>query len=439
MIGMRYLLLRLFLCTFFLFLTASTALGARTINIGVIGSMKFEYGQELWNGAVMAADEINNRGGVRVGQKRMKIKLIKANSNESLNVAYATNTMEMLFFRNDVDFVVGGFRSEAVMAMQDIAMDHKKIFISIGAALPELCKRVAQNYPRYKYYFRGGTFNSNYLGKACFLQLSHVAQLLREKLNIKTVKVAIAAEKTGWVKGMISASKKNFPLMGLELAGVFHVSPVATDVTSEIKAIAKSGAPLIFTLFSSNVGSAFVADAADLKLPAAMVGINVEAQKSDFWKTTGGKAEYVMSTTAFTKGVEITKHTMTFVTNYVKRYGKIPTYNASTYTAIAYTIVPAIEQAGTLNADSLVRIIENRKYETPHGFYAYDKDELGRHMHDVKFGADYAMLLAGQWQNGELKGVWPNNYVERPGAQPLTYKGIVDYKIPPLVIAEHQR
>lgn len=438
MFNKRNLLLGLFIPAIFLILSTPAAQGARTINIGVIGAMKFDYGQELWNGATMAADEINKRGGVRVGRKRMNIRLIKANSNEFLNVAYATNTMEMLFFRNNVDFVVGGFRSEAVMAMQDVAMDHRKIFISIGAALPQLCQRVAQNYNRYKYYFRGGTINTKYLGKACFMQLSHVADLMRAKLNKRTIKVAIVAEKTSWVEEIITASQKNFPKMGLELTDVLRISQFATDVTSVIKTIGKSKEPIVFTLLSSNAGIAFVNQVAENNLPVAMVGINVEAQKGDFWKLTEGKAEYVMTTSAFCKGVEITKLTKNFVQNYLKRYGKLPTYNAGTYTAIANTLVPAIEQAGTLDPDILVRVIENRKYETPYGLYAYEKDELGRPLHDIKFGAEYAMLLGVQWQNGKLKGVWPNKYVDKPGAKPLTYEGIKNYKIPPIVISEYQ-
>ena len=93
----------------------------------------------------------------------MKIELVKADSNEFLNVTDATNAMERLMTQDKVDFVVGGFRTEAVLAMQDIAMDYKKIFIGCGAAHPELCPRVAKDYKRYKYLFRGTPFNSNFL------------------------------------------------------------------------------------------------------------------------------------------------------------------------------------------------------------------------------------------------------------------------------------
>lgn len=433
----RYLIL--LSVSVFLFSLTCRTFAKDTINIGVIGAMKYSHGQETWKGATMAADEINKRGGVRVSQKRMKIKLLRADSNESSNVQNAANMMEILCFNNKVDFIVGGFRSEAVMEMQDVAMDYQKIYISVGAALPELCNRVAQNYNRYKYYFRGGTFNSYYLAKGCFLQLHYVAEKLRKELGVKNIRVAIAAEKAGWVDAMIEASKKYFPQMGLELAGVFLSSAVATDVTPEIRAIANSGAELVFTLFSSNVGIAFVSQAADLKLPAFMAGINLEAQRLNFWKLTGGKADYLVSMASYCPNVEINKSTKPFLENYMKRFGQLPTATAESYTAIAITLVPAIEQAGSLDPDLLVSIIENREQETPRGSWVYEKDELGRHLHDIKFGSKYALSLGIQWVDGQMKGIWPNKFIEAPGEQPLTYKGVVDLKIPPLVLTAHKK
>src|SRR4030043_2488716 len=146
----------------------TTAFG-QEIKIGVIGPMKFVQGIGHWNGAVMAADEINAKGGVKVGNKMMKIKLIQADSNEFLNVTDASNAMERLITKEKVDFVVGGFRTEAVLVMQDIAMEKKVIFIGCGAATDEICNRVAKNYNTYKYWFRGSPFNSPFLGKTSFI------------------------------------------------------------------------------------------------------------------------------------------------------------------------------------------------------------------------------------------------------------------------------
>ncbi len=422
-----------------LLLTYSHSLGKDTINIGVVGAMKYNHGQDIWNGAMMAADEINQRGGVLVGRDRMSVQLIKVDTNETMNVENATNMMELLCFHNQVDFVVGGFRSEAVLHMQDVAMDFKKIYISIGAAIPELTHRVAQNYTRYKYYFRGGTFNSFDLGKGCLLQINHIVERLRRKLGNRTLKVAIAAEKSSWVEPLIGAAEQKFPKMGLELVGVFRTSPVADDVSPEIRKIIKSKAPLVLLLFTSDVGVTFVTQAADLQLPALLAGINLEAQRSSFWNLTNGKADYLISIGAFCPGVQANRLTGPFVDTYMKRFGQMPTVTTDSYSAIAFTLVPAIEQAGSLDSDLLVNVIENREYETPLGKIAYEKDELGRHLHEPKFGADYALTIGLQWIDGQMKGVWPNKYIEKPGDSPVTYEGVVNLKIPPLVLKTHNK
>jgi branched-chain amino acid transport system substrate-binding protein len=249
---------------------------AQDIKIGVIGPMQFVQGKGHWNGATMAAEEINAKGGIQVGKKKMKIQLIQADSNEFLNVTDATNAMERLMTKDKVDFVIGGFRTEAVLAMQDIAMEHKKVFIGVGAAHPQLCERVAKNYNMYKYFFRGTPFNSTYLVRTSFIQAGAAAADLKQTLNVPKLKVAVVMEKAVWVDPMIPAAEATFPKMGMEIAGVWRPSPVATDVTAELSAIQRSEANIIFTMFSSSVGIPFARQAGELKIPAVQVGINVE-------------------------------------------------------------------------------------------------------------------------------------------------------------------
>src|SRR4030042_4506860 len=253
------------------------AWGAKTIKIGVIGPMKFVQGIGHWNGAVLAAEQINARGGVQVGDKKMLIELVQADSNEFINVTDATNAMERLVTQDRVSFVGGGFRTEAVLAMQDIACEHKVIFIGCGAAHPQLCTRVAENYDLYKYFFRGTPFNSTYLVKTAFIHLDYVADQLKKNLNISKLKVAVVAEKAMWADPMVTACEKAIPAKGMELAGTWRPSATATDVSAELSAIQRSGAQVIFTIFSSSVGIPFARQAGELKIPAVQGGITWRA------------------------------------------------------------------------------------------------------------------------------------------------------------------
>ena len=86
-------LLVILLVSFVVMAFCFPARGAKKIKIGVIGPMQFVQGKGHWNGALMAAEEINAKGGVQVGDKKMEIELVKADSNEFLNVTDATNAM----------------------------------------------------------------------------------------------------------------------------------------------------------------------------------------------------------------------------------------------------------------------------------------------------------------------------------------------------------
>jgi len=415
------------------------AYAAKVIKIGVIGPMKFVQGKGHWNGATMAAEEINAKGGIQVGNKKMKLEVIKLDSNEFLSMTDATNAMELAITRYKVDFLVGGFRTEAVLAMQDIAMDYKKIFIGCGAAHPELCIRVAEDYKRYKYFFRGTPFNSRYLVKVCFIHMATVGGIMKKVLGIPKIKVAIVAEKAVWVEPMVAVTKKFLPKLGMELVGIWRPSAVATDVTAELSAIQRAGAHMVFTTFSSSVGITFARQAGELKIPAAMVGINVEAQKDGFYEATERMGNYVMTMNTYARGVEVNELTKPFVTRYIKRFGEVPTYTTATYDAIIYNLAPVIEQAGTLDADKLIPIMENREYMVPSGNVKYSKDAQGRHLHDLTWGPGYLTSLGVQWQDGKLKGVWPNRWKAAKGAPEITYKGIVPYKIAPWIIKEYKK
>jgi branched-chain amino acid transport system substrate-binding protein len=411
--------------------TNASMVTAKTIKIGVIGPMNFLQGKGHWNGALMARDTINTAGGVQVGSKKMKIELVKADSNEFLSMTDATNAMELILTRNKVDFVVGGFRTEAVLAMQDIAMDYKTIFLGCGAATKIICDRVGEDYDRYKYWFRITPFNNINLARTNFIHLATVGGIMRKALGIQKPKVAIVGEKQAWVEAMIKASEATIPKLGLELVGVWRPSQTATDVTAELSAIQRSDAHIVFTIFSASVGVTFAKQVGELKLPLVQVGINVEAQKDGFWEATGGMGNYVMTMNTYARDVEYNKFTKPFVDSYIQRFGEVPTYTADTHSAILM-LAESIKRAGSLDSDKVVSELEKWNEEGTAGKIKFDKN------HDPMWGPGYLTSLGVQWQDGKLVGVWPNKWKAAENAPEITYKGIVPFKLHPWMIEKYK-
>src|SRR3954464_12492103 len=102
----------IFACS--LALAAPFALAQSSIKIAILGPMAFAQGENHWAGAELARDEINKGGGISVAGKKKQIELVRVDTNEIQSVTDATNAMERAITRDKADFVIGGFRSEAV-------------------------------------------------------------------------------------------------------------------------------------------------------------------------------------------------------------------------------------------------------------------------------------------------------------------------------------
>jgi branched-chain amino acid transport system substrate-binding protein len=382
-----------------LFAAAPAALAEDSIKIAVVGPMAFAQGENHWAGAELARDEINKQGGISVGGKKRKIELVRVDSNEIQSVPDATNAMDRAITREKADFVIGGFRSEAVLAMQEVAMDYKKIFLGCGAADAKLGANVEKNHDRYKYWFRVAPLNSPGLGKTLFAVLGSIAGQIRADMKKETPKVAILAEKVMWTDAIVKAAQANLPKMKMEVVGLWQPSPVATDVTAELAAIERAGADMVFTALSGPVGIVVGRQMGEKKMKAVAFGINVEAQKDGFWQATAGKGNYVATLDTYAE-VEMTPKMIPFVKAFKARYNKSPTYNAGTYDAIDL-LKTAIEKAGTIDADKLVPILEQTNYVGTGAVLEFDKS------HDPVWGIGKDTGIAVQWQNGKKVPFWP--------------------------------
>ncbi|HEX9896560.1 MAG TPA: ABC transporter substrate-binding protein [Dehalococcoidales bacterium] len=410
---------------------------AKTIKIGVIGPMQYVQGEHHWFGATLARDEINAAGGITITvtdengkthEETYQIELIKADSNEMSSPTDAASAMTRLITVDKAQFVIGGFRTEAVYPMMDVAMDNKTIFLGCGAATKELCmKAVGDGYERYKYWFRVTPFASDKLVSNSLETLATAGAIMKAGLGIEgKIKVAILAEQATWADAMVAAYQAYVPKYGMEVVGTWRPSATATEVTAELTAIQKSGAHIILTIISGPVGIPFARQLGELQIPVASVGINVEAQKDGFWEATNKFGAYETTLNTYAKGVAQTPKTVPFFEAFVKANGETPTYCAGTYDAI-YLLKEAIERADSLASDAVVVELEKTDYQSTSGRIVFiGKDQPTPH--DVTYGPGYVTGIAIQWQNGEMKCVWPWNWKD------IKYEGTVQWQIPDRVL-----
>lgn len=419
-------------------LPACAAPKVDVIKVGVIGPMKFMEGENHWNGAVLARDEINAAGGVNLNGKKYQIELIKADSNEILNPTEAASAMERLITVDKPDFIVGGFRTEGVLPMQEVAMDYKKLFFNCGAATRALQAKVETNYDRYKYFFKVTPYNEYFLVATDFKMLSMVGDILKRDLGItEPLRVAVVAEKLTWADAIVTTAQANIPKMGMVVTGTWRPSDTATDVNAELTAIAATNPHIIFATFSGPVGVTFGKQAGEMQIPACIVGIVVEAQKQGYWEATGGKGDYVFTLNTYARGVAVTEKTLPFFAKYEKQFGQFPSYTAATYDAV-HMMKGTIENAQSLDPVVLIPLIEKSEFLSTAGLIKYypvgPDTKAPACPHDIMYGPGLTTGVATQWQKGELKGVWPAKGIGSGGFEKIDYSGIVPYMIPPAVI-----
>lgn len=413
-----------------------------SIKIGVIGPMQYPQGKHHKYGAELAVEEINEQGGV-LG-KKLKLVVVDSGEMEEVN----TLPIEKMLSEHNISLIVGGFRTEAVLAMQDVAMNNKKIFLGCGASDDDLCQRVLDNYAKYKYWFRVTPTNSTSLWITDARGLGTFGAIIKGTLRQLGItdkpKVAILAEQADWADGIVAAAQYYIPLenpllggLNMSVVDTWRPLPTATDVDAELSAIEAAGAHIIFTALSGPVGITYAKRWGELEIPAASIGINVEAQKKGFWDATNGEGNYetTMNTYAWTN---ITKLTKPFLNKFNETYGEWPTYNAGTYDAI-YLWAEAVTRAGTLDSDKVVEELENTGKvggkqhfrDADEGVGTGNPKLMFNDAHDVVYGPSYALGLFTQWQNGTLECVWPMGI-------PASYPNLAtaSYTIPPWALEE---
>jgi len=352
------------------------------IDIAVAGPLSFIQGRDHLAGAEMAMDEINDDGGVNVGGTPYGIRLVEVETNEILDTSGVTGETALTAVIDSVDFVVGGFRTEAVDHYRDVAMDEGVIFFDCGAASNELQESVLLDYDTYKYWFKATPYNGTFLFLNMLKQVGSIASTIKAATNRTTVTAACIVENAEWTGGF---KYKLAPYLVASLglcvtASVQYPDSDATDLSAELTAIkSECGGvdPMItVTVLSGPPGKAYGMQQPTYLPNTFTAGINVEAQDIDYHHDTGSQYHCEMDT--WTEDVALTDTTVEWFDNYVAETGRYPCYCAATYDVL-YTLKAAIEDEGLNTADIILWLedLENAQTGTASKTGYYPMPALG--------------------------------------------------------------
>jgi hypothetical protein len=264
------------------------------------------------------------------------------------------NLTEMI---EDVDFILGGSRAEAVEVYRDVAMENGVIFIGCGAAAEILQHSVVDDYAGYRFWFKGTPYNEYFLGQSVVRALGGVATKLRQEMGVEayyTLNATIVADNLDWAYRQVMAIGELPEDINVNLiAGPYWVDPTGSTVQMQnvLTTIASLDPQFIIPVFSAGAGAIYDALRASSVPNAMSVGINKLAQLKSPWAASLGNSPgenqpacaYEVILDSWAEGLEQTDKTAAFLDLYMAYSGgEYPLGNAATYDAL-FCLKAAIE------------------------------------------------------------------------------------------------
>jgi len=339
-----------------------------TVKILIAGPMTMTQGTDMWAGAELAANQINDAGGVSVNGTPYDIELVKVETNEVAVYDQAGILLQSAIDDNlDAQYIIGGFRTEGVEYELPVAMSNNITMFITGAASYDLLAKCpiypyVPAYGGYQYAFRGTPFNDVFLLANSFMMLGMVA--MKVAAEGVTPRVGVFAESLSWADPIVEGAETLIPALagiyGWELGVVKRVSDTAssTQVDSALNAMEADEDNIIWTVTSGTVGTTFSLRKGQLDIPAIAVGINVQAQAPDFWTDSLGGCAYEIVMGTWAEGVVESTQTLDFLSDFQTEYGHFPMYTAASYDVLK-VLATAMHEVGSVDNEDLISWYED--------------------------------------------------------------------------------
>jgi branched-chain amino acid transport system substrate-binding protein len=375
------------------------------IKIGTLSQEQDEiYGITIPNGARVAAEEINENGGV------LGTELEVVGRDTENDPQRAQSLYRELVLQEEVDVVLGPVGSESAINLLSTVAEQEVLTINTGAGTEEVCQAVGEDYERYKYQFSTGPLNGYYQGVN---MLDFVEAYFP---NLPWDSVAYVSEGRAWSEAQHEMiSEELADIVDMEVTEIIRYSSDTEDFTSIYDRVEESGADGMFSSTAYNTVPA-VTQWASQQRPFGFLGNHTALMPSAIYDALEGAPRYTASVNyGSPSGVELGPKTLDFQERYDEMYGGNPTfpgYNA--YDAV-HMFAKAVENSGSLSTSETIPELEGMSHGGAVGTVEfYGEGETYRH--DVKYGEGLYNPVWFQWREqdgeGEQVAIWPDDLAE---------------------------
>ncbi len=379
-----------------------------TIKIGYLTDLDGRIGKDEWQGAVLAAEQLNAEGGI-LGRE-VQVIGEDTDSESGADIAKITSALTRLLTYHEVDFVYSGIYGGEDLVVQDMIADHKTIMFS-HSNVDELTERVLNDYDRYKYFFRVN-FNATSTGQGMIDGFLHIRELTGFN------KVGVIAEEA-WTKEIIEGLNAVLPQLGFEIVYIKTIPIGTADFTSYFAAAESAEVEIMVPLIAFT-DIPFVKEYHERQSPMIVYGGILSAvSEPDGWESTDGKCAYVSTyANPTTAGYPLTSRTLAFREAYINRWGGPILWSAAlAFDVLRFILPDAVKRAGTTETEAVIKALEETSVKTTSA-----RNFVFTSSHDVMMGenpnnpdADYMLAIYFQWIDGKQVPVYPKKIMEEAG------------------------
>jgi branched-chain amino acid transport system substrate-binding protein len=315
-----------------IFLLVLPLQAAGTIKIGAIFPITgplATFGTSCANGAKMAIEEVNLRGGVLGSKIELLIE------DDQYKPEEAANAAKKLIERDKVVALIAEVTSSVTLVVAPIAQQSKIVLLTPTATNPKV------------------TQVGDYIFRACFIddfQGEVMANFVYKNLKLKTAAI-LTAVTSDYSKGLAQFFKQKYTALGGKIVAEESYSEGDSDFRAQLTKIKAAKPEFVYV-------PGYYADVGPILLQARELGITVPFGGGDGWDSpvllqTAGKAA---------EGCFFSNHyspdskelvVQTFVKNYQKKYGTTPDALAALAYDAAKLLVDAINRAGSTDSSKI--------------------------------------------------------------------------------------
>jgi branched-chain amino acid transport system substrate-binding protein len=340
------------------------------LKIGVVASMTgpaSTTGKDMWQSAVIAAEEINAKGGVYVKDlgKNIQVNLILGDDESTREGGLKAVTR--LITENKVDGLVGGFSSAVVSAHESVVSEHRAPYIVTGASSTVITHRTDVDTSSV---FHHCTTTDDYGRQTTLFASRIIRPAINERFGFsddRPLRLALLVQDSPYGKGVESAvlatvASENLPVV-IVANEIFKMGE--TDYHTVLTSIKAAGPDVVYPAAFLNEQVPMVIQARrDVGLNAIFLAVECN-DDPDYYSGIGQYGEYSIMESRFSPYVippgPLTEDIAAFKESYNRRWGGFPgMMGASTYEGV-YILAKAVENAGTRDKKAVIESLGTLK------------------------------------------------------------------------------